>query len=159
MTDTDTSTPYPPGTVVRCDAANGGLPTEGNAITCHKGTEFEVESYVAADDDDNDAGGIAFYWGRTRDGGDVACAASVAVLVRTAEEQANRAIPTLTDVTTALASVAIDMEGRGAAGFEADETNTYGKPETGVFEVYGQTDDGLRFGVEVEVKRVWRTDG
>lgn len=122
--------PLPEGTVVR--SASG---------------EWEVEDYVTAEEAED---GVAFYYG-SNDGGynNVDCpAAEVLEVIRTAEEQRNRKVPTPEEIARHLDVL------RDHDLFDCDET----EPDGTAVQCYGVTPDGLRVAVRLRVEAVDRVD-
>lgn len=113
-----------------------------------KGYEFVVDDYVSAEESED---GQAFYWGSSVYGvGDVAVAASAVVKIMSASDMARRRPPTLAAIRRA---VACDLLIGHAADFTLDETDASGGGDE--IDVYGETDDGLRFGFTLTVSNVY----
>jgi hypothetical protein len=139
MTET---TIYPQGTVLRL--SDIGSQIRSRAVV------FEVEDYVSAEDAED---GVPFYWGSTAGGiNNVTVPADSALeLIRTAKQQADRALPTVEELCQHLGSALLS----DSDTYRISETMPDGSRDV---EVYGRTEDDLPFGFRVRVTGVWRTD-
>lgn len=116
------------------------------------GFEFEIEEFVTAGDPAKDEIAVDFYYGNVRGGmNNVVVPADAVEVVRTAEQQQARKLPTRTEIRELLGLWML----ADADHLKITETNPDG-PVT--LEVYGRTDEDLPFGARIRVEEVWRTD-
>lgn len=112
------------------------------------GLKAVVEDYVPKGSESAE-GGPAFYWLTRHHGmGSLWAYEDYLVLARTRAQLAARRIPTYEDVIKAL-----PLSWNYQAGFEMDEKDP--SSESNEVEFYGETEDGLRFGVRIEVMDIW----
>lgn len=72
---------------------------------------------------------------------------------RTWQEMSRRKMPTPFEIIGSL-----DILGWSPKGIEYNESDIGTDPENDTIEIYGKTEEGLTFGAELQVIRVWRTD-
>jgi hypothetical protein len=134
-------TPLPSGTKVRAVR---------DSIEVSAGMEFEIEEYISGAEAED---GRAFYWG-SRNGGinNVVALADDIEVVMSSEAMRNRALPSASVIASEIGSALCGLDGDG---FTIDGTEV--EPD-GSVNLYGETQDGLRFGCTVAVLRVMQTD-
>jgi hypothetical protein len=122
-----------------------------NGYNYPEGIEFEVEEYATAEEAESEDG-FGYYMGN-RNGGfnNVEVREDHVALVRSAQEMAARQVPTLAEVAECIAS-----EMMGFNDLNIDEADY--SSQNGYLELYGKTDEGLRFAVAVKVLDVQETD-
>lgn len=134
----------------------------GDRVLWPKGFTFTVEEYCPAlkpgDEGYGDSEYIQgeFYYGSAQGGiNNVVVPADLVEQVMSAKEMGQRRPPSKAEVAEAIAG---EVHSVHNVGFEFDETDHSGAVENATFEAYGSTEEGLRFGVEVQVLRVWEVD-
>lgn len=121
-----------------------------DGYTYREGMEFEVEERATAEEAEASHG---YYMGSNNGGGyNVEVREDHAELVKSAADMRARTIPTPAEVAEHIASESLG----GWDGLTVDEAD-YSATD-GSFEIYGKTDDGLRFAAVVKVLAVERTD-
>ncbi|BDZ52836.1 hypothetical protein GCM10025867_50770 (plasmid) [Frondihabitans sucicola] len=127
-------TPHPEGTLVRL-IRDSDFAGEQRS----KGLEIEVGEFISADLAED---GIAFYWGNSRGGYNNANFLHEDVeVIRTAEQQSNRTLPSREDLLRALGGLIISSRDEDA--FSISETGY--DASLGAVEVVARTADGLDF--------------
>lgn len=143
--------PLPQGTLVRTTRYLVG-PNALDAVDRPVGFEFEIEEFVTAGDPASDEIGVDFYYGNARGGiNNVVVPADAVEVVRTAEQQRARKLPTRTQIRELLGLWML----ADADHLKITETSPDGPVS---LEVFGRTDEDLPFGARVVVEQVWRTD-
>lgn len=141
---TDTSpavTAFPRGTMLRATRQDEYGEIRAGAV-------FEVEDYISASEAED---GHAFYIGSGNGWSGSAIRAECVELVMSAVEADARVIPSMPSIQSALSSAMHSMD----ASFTIDETSVSG---TNAVEVYGETEEGLRFSFVVTVSDLHKTD-
>lgn len=122
-----------------------------NGYSYRKGTEFEVEDYVSAEDAECDSG-KGYYYGSNHGGfNNVEVREDHVELVRSQSAMRARKLPTPAELAEHLASEAL-----GFGDLNIDEADY--SSGNGYFEVYGTTAEGLRFAAAVKVLDIDGTD-
>lgn len=143
--------PLPQGTLVRTTRYLVGQ-NALDAVDRPVGFEFEIEEFVTAGDPANDEISVDFYYGNARGGmNNVVVPADAVEVVRTAEQQRARKLPTRAQVRKFLALHVLSS----CDQFTITESSTDGPVS---LEVYGRTDEDLPFGARIVVEQVWRID-
>ena len=133
------------GTQVRLTEATTDLRTE---CEYPRGFEFVIDDFILAEESKD---GEAFYRGLTPDCSTVCVRADFVELVRTAEQANARTLPTPQQIVKEVAD--------GLLGaFDSFLITDIDRDSAGTAEVYGRIYEGLTFGYEIQVKRVWKTD-
>jgi hypothetical protein len=116
------------------------------------GFQFEIEEFVTAGDPANGEIAVDFYYGNARGGtNNVAVPADAVEVVRTAEQQRARKLPTMPEIQEFLGGRLLD----DCDGFKITETNPDGPLRV---EAYGRTAEDLPFGMTLVIEKVWTTD-
>ena len=151
MSDT---TIFPEGTLVKVTKENASLDDSHLRVD----QLLEVEFFVSAEESED---GVAFYGANKPNfGGFVAVSPDAIEQHMTPEEVANRKPPSTQAIRELVASGVMRMYDEGydkeaELSFTVDETNWDGEA---AMEVYGETEQGLRFGFRVTIGDVWQTD-
>jgi hypothetical protein len=152
MTDNTTTTSQtflPKGTLVRLTRDLIDL----NGADLRAGLEFSVEEFVTAGDPAQEEIDIDFYAGSAYGGySNINVPADAVEVVRTAEQQQSRVLPSRTQLSDFVGKALLDEH----LDLYMDETSVDAALHQ--VEVYGHTSEGLGFGFRVKVLDVWRTD-
>lgn len=142
--------------VMTRDVQDLGRDFSGNYRTRHKGMQFIVEDYVPAEEAED---GVAFYYGSAEGGiNNIAVPADAVEQTMTPAEVRNRKLPSL----RALGAYLCHLD--QGDGFEFDEGDYSGikddpqNPEQAQLELYGTTDEGLRFAMAVQIVALYEAD-
>lgn len=72
---------------------------------------------------------------------------------RTWQQMSKRRLPTPFEIISSL-----NILGYSSEGIEYNETDVGTDPENDAIEIYGKAENGLTFGAELQVVRIWHTD-
>lgn len=127
-----------------------------NPFPRYGGKEFTVDEVWQprpAEERESDEIDVPIVYGSDDHGSSVGPVPLDAVeVIKTAADMRARTIPTVAELRREISS---ELCGLMGDAFDTDESIHFG--ETGI-EVYGKTHDGLGFGFQVHITRLWETD-
>lgn len=151
MTEPTATAPLKQGTIARPTRAIRDL---CNALPYDPTDRFEIEEFLTAGDASKGEIAVDFYYGNINGGfGNLALPADAVEEVISAEEANLRKPPSAEHILRQISDGMMDS-------FDGFETNEVVRNlDLGQARVYGKTDDGLEFGFEITISKVWKIDG